>query len=89
MVTSLLLPHHLHQLTEESGIALDLITARGYRSIHGPGSYTELKALGFGRAQCRLAPGLLVPLLDIDSQAVLYQFRPDTPRLDNDGKPIK
>ena len=89
MVAHILLPHHLQQLTDASGIALEIITARGYRSIHGSGSYTELKALGFGKAQCRLSPGLLVPLLGVDGQTVLYQFRPDTPRQGKDGKPIK
>jgi hypothetical protein len=45
-----LLPHHLDQLTNGSGIALDIIKARAYRSIHGPGSYSELKPLGFNPA---------------------------------------
>lgn len=84
-----LLPHHLDMLTNESGIALEIIKARGYRSIHGPGSYSELKPLGFSRAQSRLAPGLLVPLLGPDRQLVLSQFRPDTPRQGKDGKPRK
>ena len=84
-----LLPHHLEQLTTGSGISPEIIQARGYRSIHGPGSYTELKALGFSPRQCRLAPGLLVPYLDIDGQPVLYQFRPDDPQPGKDGKPIK
>ena len=84
-----LLPHHLTMLAEESGISLDIIKARGYRSIHGPGVYAELKALGFNKAQSRLAPGLLIPILDIDGKPVLYQFRPDTPRVNKDGKPIR
>jgi hypothetical protein len=84
-----LLPHHLAQLADESGISLELIQSRGYRSIHGEASYSDLKALGFNKAQCRLAPGLLVPVLGIDGAPVLYQFRPDTPRLASDGKPIK
>jgi hypothetical protein len=32
---------------------------------------------------------LLVPYIDIDCQPVHYQFRPDTPQLAKDGKPIK
>jgi len=86
---SVLLPHHLTQLTEGSGISLDIIQARGYRSIHGPGCYSELKPFGFTRVQAGLAPGLLIPILDIDGQAVLYQFKPDTPRKDDRGKSIK
>jgi hypothetical protein len=84
-----LLPHHLEQLTQGSGIAPEIIEARSYRSIHGEGSYAELKALGFNRQQARLYPGLLVPVLGIDGQPVLYQFKPDAPRLDKDGKAIK
>jgi hypothetical protein len=86
---TVLLPHHLAQLTEGSGITLDIIAARGYRSIHGPGSYSELKPLGFTRAQAGLVPGLLIPLLDIEAHPVLYQFRSDTPRVDNRGKVVK
>jgi hypothetical protein len=84
-----LLPHHLTQLVNGSGISPEIIQARGYRSVHGADSYSQLKAFGFNRAQCRLAPGLLVPYLDLDGKPVLYQFRPDTPRLGKDGKPIK
>jgi hypothetical protein len=88
-MTPELLPHHLAQLLDESGISQEIIEARGYRSIHGEGSYAELKALGFSKPQCRLAPGLLVPILGINGQPVLYQFKPDTPRLNHEGKPIK
>jgi hypothetical protein len=84
-----LLPHHVQQLSDESGIGFDVIKARGYRSIHGPGCYSELKPHGFSRAQSSLAPGLLIPLLDIEGRPVLYQFRPDTPRPNREGKPIK
>jgi hypothetical protein len=84
-----LLPHHLAQLAEGSGIARDIIKARGYRSIAGADSYSQLKALAFSKVQCHLAPGLLVPYLDLDGGPVLYQFRPDAPRLGMDGKPIK
>jgi hypothetical protein len=59
--------------------------ARDYHSIHAPGSYAKLKALDFSPRQCRLAPGLLVPSLDLDGQPVLYQFRPATPQLAKDG----
>jgi hypothetical protein len=42
---SVMLPHHLEQLIQGSGIAAEIIAARGYRSIHGPEGYTELKRL--------------------------------------------
>jgi hypothetical protein len=47
MLLTGLLPHHLTMLTEESGIAMDIIRKRGYRSIHGPDSATRLKGYGF------------------------------------------
>jgi hypothetical protein len=85
-----LLPHHRTMLEEASGISPEIIRERGYRSIHGDDSYTQLKQLGFAKAQCRLAPGLLVPIRDRSGEPVQCQFRPDTPRLDNrTGKPIK
>jgi hypothetical protein len=86
---SVLLTHHLEQLLNGSGISREIIQARGYRSVHGPGSYSELKDLGFNKVQSRLAPGLLVPYLDIDGKPVLYQFRPDKPRQNTQGKDIK
>ncbi len=58
--------------------------ARGYRSITRA---ADLAALGFAPAQCR-APGLLVPLHDVEGHQPAYQFRPDTPRL-RDGDPVK
>src|SRR5215475_1542971 len=84
-----LLPHHRTMLEEASGISPTIIRERGYRSMHGPDSYTQLKQLGFGEAQCRLAPGLLVPILGRDGAPVHYQFRPDTPRSKGPGKTIK
>jgi hypothetical protein len=86
---NMLLPYHLEQLTQGSGISLEIIRARGYRSIYEPGSYRELEALHFNKAQCRLYPGLLVPVLGIDGKPVSYQFKPDTPREGKDGKSIK
>ncbi len=85
-----LLPHHRTMLEQASGISLEMIRERGYRSIHGDDSYTQLKRLGFAKAQCRLAPGLLIPILGRRGEPVQYQFRPDTPRTDGrTGKPIK
>jgi len=84
-----LLPHHFEQLTQGSGIAPEVIRGRGYCSIVPPEGYTVLKQLGFARAQAKLTPGLLIPILDIDGQPVLYQYKPDEPRLDSKGKPIK
>jgi hypothetical protein len=83
-----LLPHHLDQLLRDSGIAQAIIDARGYQSLHYPGSFSLVKPLGFTRAQCRL-PALLIPVLGLDGSPVLHQLRPDDPRLDKDNHPVK
>ena len=81
-----LLSSHLRALTEESGIGIDIIRQRGYRSLLGA---SELIHLGFSPAQ-RRAPGLLIPLHSVDGDGIVgYQFRPDSPRLSSKGKPIK
>jgi hypothetical protein len=84
-----LLPHHFEQLTHGSGISPEIIAARGYRSFHGPEGYSELKQLGFARPQAKQTPGLLIPILGLNGQPVLYQYRPDMPRIDTKGKAIK
>jgi hypothetical protein len=81
-----LLPHHWQQLTEGSGIAPEVIAERGYRSIVPPKGYSEPH--GFTRPQANL-PGILMPLWTTDGRNGLVQYRPDTPRLDKDGKPVK
>lgn len=79
-----LLPHHRSMLLEESAISLEVVLARGYRSVQ---SKAELEYLGFGRSQ-RNPPGLLLPIHDPFGKIVSYQFRPDVPR-EKHGKPIK
>jgi hypothetical protein len=83
-----LLPHHRDHLTRGSGIAPEVIRARGYRSVHGTDGRTHLETLGFSRGQAHNTPGLLMPILDRRGRPVLYQYRPDTPRVDQ-GKPVK
>src|SRR6266511_2648980 len=82
-----LAPAHWADL-QKSGITRETAQARGYRTVSGPGRYSDLKPLGFSRVQCP-SDGLLVPVLGIDGKPTLYQFRPDTPRLNRDSKPIK
>jgi phage/plasmid-associated DNA primase len=72
-----------------SGIADDVIRARGYRSLDAPEAAATLPALGFSPEQCRLGAGLLFPLTLPDDPAPLYQFRPDHPRTGDQGKSIK
>jgi hypothetical protein len=84
-VGSLLSPHHLDHLIQ-SAIPLELIRQRGYQTIV---DRTQLEALGFKRQQCRV-PGILMPLHGVNGDGIVtYQFRPDSPRLNSRGKPIK
>jgi len=80
-----LLESHLRHLQEESGISLEVIRERRYKSIltrHG------LSSLGFTPAQ-QHAPGLLIPLWGTDGGGAGYQLRPDNPRLNASGKTVK
>jgi hypothetical protein len=76
--------NHREMLVRESGIARDVILTCGYRTV---GSKAELERLGFGRTQ-RNTPGLLVPIHGPGGDVVLYQFRPDEPRI-KDGRAVK
>ncbi len=72
-------PNHLEMLRRESGIADEVIAARGYRTVT---DHADLAALGFSPQQCRV-PGLLLPLWPPDGgdgQPALYIYRPDAPR---------
>ncbi|MFC2040962.1 DUF3854 domain-containing protein [Chloroflexota bacterium] len=81
-----LLTSHFRHLTEGSGIKVDVIKERAYRSLLGK---SELEKLGFAPSQ-RHAPGILIPLWGVGGGGIVsYQFRPDSPRLNNKGKPIK
>jgi len=83
-VTDLLLTHFQH-LSEGSGISVDVIRERGYRSILGK---SDLEKLGFSSSQQR-APGILVPLWSVDGKEAGFQFRPDHPRTASRGRPVK
>src|SRR5215210_4358840 len=78
-------PGHGRQLVEESGIAPQVILDRGYRTVK---TNAELKRLGFPRTQ-QLAPALVIPMYDPTGELVTHQIRPDNPRKDRDGKPVK
>lgn len=82
-----LLPQHLAML-KASAISIDVVEARGYRSMSSRHNQPDLEALGFSKAQA-LVPGLLIPLWSIDGKVGGYQYRPDNPRKDKNGKPIK
>ena len=80
-----LLQSHLDHL-KKSGISIESIGQRGYESVLGN---KRLSDLGFDKYQCR-TPGILIPLFSVDSSSIVsYQFRPDSPRLNSRGKPVK
>jgi hypothetical protein len=71
-------------LIDESGIAPEVIEARGYRTVE---KKVGVKRLGFSEAQCNV-PGLLIPVWSPSRGISLYQYRPDEPRI-KDGKAVK
>jgi hypothetical protein len=72
-------------ILEESGIGARVAVKRGYRTV---ASKAELERLGFGRSQ-RNVPALLTPIYGPTGDIVLYQSRPDSPRIGKRGKPVK
>jgi len=80
-----LMSDHYRHLSEGSGISVDVIKERGYRSLLGK---SELEKLGYTSAQ-RRAPGILIPLWSVDGKEAGFQFRPDHPRTNGRGKPVK
>ncbi|AFS54631.1 MAG: VapE family protein [Nitrospiraceae bacterium] len=68
-----------------SGISPEVIVERGYRTITDK---SVLESLGFEAWQARV-PALLVPIRDREGHVVSVQIRPDRPRLNKSGKPIK
>ncbi len=81
---SQLSPEHEAMLLKESGISRRLAEERGYRTVT---TKAELGRLGFGSSQ-RNVPALLIPIYDPTGEIVLYQARPETPRIKKD-KPVK
>ena len=88
-MTQILTPDHRTMLEVGSAIAPDVIGERGWRSLTSAEAATVLPTLRFSLVQSRLGSGLLFPLTLPDDPAPLYQFRPDRPRQDADGKAIK
>lgn len=80
-----LLESHLRHLLDDTGLDIDIIRERKYRSIV---CKAELGKFGFAPSQQQV-PGLLIPLWGVDGQAAGYQFRSDNPRANNQGKTVK
>ncbi len=72
-------PRHFRALQEGSGLSVEIIRERGYRTVHKP---DELRALGFSEVQSKCTPGLLLPGTTPDGGNGLYTYRPDFPRTD-------
>jgi hypothetical protein len=89
MTERTLTPPHLTLLRDGSGIAEAVIAERGYRSISGAEGYADLKRLGFSKSQANNHPGLLLPLWTTDGRNGLVVYRPDSPRVNKEGKPVK
>ena len=79
-----LAPQHA-ALLRVSAIRPAVARERGYATITVP---SDLGVKGFKERQRRV-PALLVPVWDVTGKVGLYQSRPDHPRLDAKGKPIK
>jgi hypothetical protein len=76
-------PSQKKMLLEESGIYPRLVVGRRYRTID---TKAEPGRLEFSHSQ-RNVPGLLVPIYGPTGEVVLYQSRPDEPRIDKRGRP--
>lgn len=83
MNTPSLLPSHEHELIVGSGIDPAIAAARGCRSV----TAEEAKAIGFASNQCR--DGLLLPEWTLAGKQLVGRLKPDAPRLNDKGKPIK
>jgi hypothetical protein len=84
-VDPILSDRHRHMVEIESAITLEVIQARAYRTVEDP---EELLSLGFQPYQA-ITPGLLVPLYDMWGNVSSYQYRPDDPRENAEGKLVK
>lgn len=76
--------HHVKVLAD-SGISLDHAKARGYETVNDRGRLVDVSVAQAGRR----VPGLLVPQLRADGSTWGYQYRPDYPRANKDGREIK
>lgn len=75
--------HHREEL-KASGISPAVAIERGYRTVT---TQAELLRLNYKRGQAN-PPGLLVPLYNVAGELDGYQFKADTPRIQN-GRPLK
>lgn len=74
---------HRDELAKGSGIIAQAIEQRGYQSIANPDDLPK----EFASYQRR--PGLLIPIHTVNGKVECWQLKPDSPRRDKDGKPLK
>jgi hypothetical protein len=79
-----LLPQHVAKL-EASAIDEAVARERDYRSVT---EKVVLERYSFSRPQRRV-PALLIPVYGVTGDIVLHQARPDEPRMNGKGKPVK
>jgi hypothetical protein len=79
-----LAPNHITEL-QRSAIAPTVARQRGYETVT---AIRQVKRYGFAEAQC-LVPGPLIPIYGVGGERTSYQFKPDAPRVDRDGKIVK
>jgi hypothetical protein len=77
--------YHRTMLIEESGISPTVVAQRGYYTAK---TKAELARLGFSKPQQR-EPALVVPMYSPAGELVTHQIRPDAPRKNKGGQPIK
>jgi hypothetical protein len=73
------------RMLAESGITPEHARARRYVTVDTKARLQELGITPSGRN----VPGLLVPSLRVDGSVWGWQYRPDSPRLNRNGKPVK
>lgn len=83
-----LLPHHRRELCEGSGLTEETILKAGIRSETNPITIGIL--LGWPKMPKRMGSGIVFRFRDAAGELNGYsRFKPDSPRKDRDGKPIK
>jgi hypothetical protein len=73
-------PEHRRALEEESAIAPEVISERGYFTATDA---AELRELGFAQDQRRV-PALVLPIRGVDGSLRFHRIRPDDPREDRE-----
>jgi hypothetical protein len=72
-------------LFEESCLSTRVAVERGYRTVTSKAEFTRL---GFSKLQLR-EPALVIPMYSPSGELVTHQIRPDNPRKNGKGKPIR